>query len=191
MKIRSIGTLLIGMTIILISWYAGYLLPVKEVWFGHQESTKAYPLATVKDWEDKIQSMDWVDSYRMRWVYPSSLALELDVKSPQAVLVSGEYVAMDASLFHMPNQMVDVPALDVDKGHIIDALTLVRYFELYDSVKHIQEFSSGAVKVKVSSGMTFVLPSMQFHKAIPPLLSMYKGQQKHCNLVHNKYASCY
>ena len=91
----------------------------------------------------------------------------------------------------MPNQMVDVPALDVDKGHIIDALTLVRYFELYDSVKHIQEFSSGAVKVKVSSGMTFILPSMQFHKAIPPLLSMYKGQQKHCNLVHNKYASCY
>lgn len=191
MKTRLIGTLLTGMAILLISLYVGYCLPVKEVWFGHQDSASFYPIATVSEWENKLQSMDWVDSYRMKWMYPANLSLVVDVKSPMAVLASGEYVASDASLFHMPNQVIKVPALDINQAHILDALQLVKNFELYDNIERIQEYSSGAVRAELSSGMVFTLPSMHFHQSIPLLLVMFKDKNKHCNLTHDKYASCY
>ena len=134
--------------------------------------------------------MDWVDNYKLTWVYPNQLNLSMMVKDPVAKLSTGEYMTKDTQVFHLPGQILHVPILTVSDESFLQAVALIQDFSDYEVVKSITQSKSGLVEVLTEQGNMFILSSLDFHPSIPDLLAHYKGQKFWCNLLHSSHAAC-
>lgn len=182
-----IFTLLIGMSL-----GAPHILPVKYVWFHKNDDAHVYPLSTLYQWEKAINQWDWVSSYRMRWVFPTTLDLAVSMKHPVAIQSNGQLVADDISLFHLRNHPADLPELiNVDQLHLPQAVKLLKSLQDLMPIKSILEYPSGAVLVKTAANQEMTFPSMHLPEGMIPVVNKMNPEGKwRCNFAHTKYASC-
>ena len=167
----------------LVSLNIGYVLPVKYVLFGQASEGKSYPISTVKAWENKIQTWDWVSGYRIEWRFPHTLLLHFDAKTPVAKQSDGLYIASDGDLFHLSGYDLPLVGIDVQLGHIPDALAILFGIQESIDVRYIHEDSSGIVLVETMRGDQVLFNGIEHP---PDLLAV---NDKVFNKKHN--ARCY
>ena len=181
-----IFTLLIGMSL-----GASYILPVKYVWFHKNDESHRYPLSTVSQWEGVIDGWDWVSSYKMQWVFPTTLDLSVNMKTAVAKQPDNSLVAKDASVFHLRKVPEHLPIVDVTPSRLAQALVLLQDLKAHLEIESIYEYASGAVLVKTQNQQEMLFPSMDVPDKLYQVMAKMPNTGKWtCHFGHPRYASC-
>ena len=171
-----------------------YALPVRYVWFGNQESIQNYGVSTVGHWNERISEWDWVGSYRLQWLFPHFLVLNITPKGAVARRNMNEYFDEEGNAFHLVSSIRDLPRLQVKDEELKKAIALLQSLQHTQEVSIIESHPSGSVQSKLGSGDQLIFPSFDYQEHWQTTLSQAKHKFNEpiiCDFRQSKYVACY
>ena len=138
-----------------------------------------------------IDGWDWVASYKMQWIFPTTLDLSVNMKTAVAKQPDNSLVASDASVFHLRKVPEHLPIVDVTPSRLAQALVLLQDLKAQLDVVSIYEYASGAILVKTQNQQEMLFPSMDVPDKLYQVVAKMPNTGKWtCHFGHPRYASC-
>ena len=148
---------------------------------------------TVYDWKHAVGSWDWVKQYRIRWVSPGYVKIDLESKKAVAKTDQHQFIDPNGRPFENKHSAFDVPDVYFNQAEYTEVVKWISGLkDLGLEPASFYQGESDTAKIEIKGGGALVLDGLRFKGQKKRLAQIEKAlrAQKTCYLVADQFASC-
>lgn len=131
------------------------------------------------DIEKRLRALSWARDVQVRRVWPDSLIVNLERRSPVAVWGDGRYVSAAGDLLELADEHAGVPRFDVAVSSPQQAMEVYRLLDqsagrMNLSIEQIQQNAQGGWQLTFTSGLSVALGAEFLSERMKRFLQVYE-----------------